>query len=147
MSFDVNGLVKEPRHRKNNSLLLLCMLGAQKLYGQLDVGNATYSFDGLRADAKAAHLRKGVIGAKRVRHGGGGGGGDALVVHPVKEEDEITANDDNGGGGNSDDGTMLETAADAALIQRRRRRRRRRRQKADDRGEGRHLRCKLESAG
>ena len=145
MSFDVNGLVKEPRHRKNNSLLLLCMLGAQKLYGQLDVGNATYSFDGLRADAKAAHLRKGVIGAKRVRHGGGGGGGDALVVHPVKEEDEITANDDNGGG-NSDDGTMLETAADAALIQRRRRRRRRR-QKADDRGEGRHLRCKLESAG
>ena len=141
MSFDVNGLVKEPRHRKNNSLLLLCMLGAQKLYGQLDVGNATYSFDGLRADAKAAHLRKGVIGAKRVRHGGG----DALVVHPVKEEDEITANDDNGGG-NSDDGTMLETAADAALIQRRRRRRRRR-QKADDRGEGRHLRCKLESAG
>ena len=143
MSFDVNELVKEPRHRKNNSLsLLLCMPGAQKLYGQLDVGNATYSFDGLRADAKAAHLRKGVIGAKRVRHGGGDGG-DALVVHPVKEEDEITANDDNGGGG-GDDGMMFETAADAALIQRRRRRRR---QKADDRGEGRHLRCKLESAG
>ena len=105
------------------------MLGAQKFYGQLDLDNATYSFDGLRADAKVAHLRKGVNGAKRVRHGGGG---DALVVHPVKEEDEITANDDNGGGGIGDDETIPETAA---LIQRRRRRRKR--QKSDDnRGEG-----------
>ena len=106
------------------------MLGAQKFYGQLDLDNATYSFDCLRADAKVAHLRKGVNGAKRVRHGGGG---DALVVHPVKEEDEITANDDNGGGGGiGDDGTIPETAA---LIQRRRRRRKR--QKSDDnRGEG-----------
>ena len=105
------------------------MLGAQKFYGQLDLDNATYSFDCLRADAKVAHLRKGVNGAKRVRHGGGG---DALVVHPVKEEDEITANDDNGGGGIGDDETIPETAA---LIQRRRRRRKR--QKSDDnRGEG-----------
>ena len=104
------------------------MLGAQKFYGQLDLDNATYSFDCLRADAKVAHLRKGVNGAKRVRHGGGG---DALVVHPVKEEDEITANDDNGGG-IGDDETIPETAA---LIQRRRRRRKR--QKSDDnRGEG-----------
>ena len=111
------------------------LLGTEKLYGQLDLGDATYSFDGVRADAKVAHLRKGDIGAKRARHSGGGGG-DALAVHPIKEEeDEITANDD-GGGVNSNNGTMLETAA---LIQRRRRRRRRRgrRQKADgDRGEG-----------
>ena len=118
-------------------------LGTEKLYGQLDLGDATYSFDGVRADAEAAHLRKGVIGgAKRaLRHSGGGG--DALAVHPIKEEeeDEITANDDDGGV-NSNNGTMLETAA---LIQRRRRRqwqrrqRRGRRQKADgdgDRGEG-----------
>ena len=105
------------------------MLGAQKFYGQLDLDNATYSFDGLRADAKVAHLRKGVNGAKRVRHGGG----DALVVHPVKEEDEITANDDNGGGGIGDDETIPETAA---LIQRRRRRRRKRQKSDYNRGEG-----------
>ena len=109
--------------------------GTEKLYGQLDLGDATYSFDGVRADAEAAHLRKGVIGgAKRARHSGGGG--DALAVHPIKEEeeeDEITANDDDGGV-NSNNGTMLETAA---LIQRRRRRQRRRKAKADgDRGEG-----------
>ena len=116
-------------------------LGTEKLYGQLDLGDATYSFDGVRADAEVAHLRKGVIGAKRARHGGGSRGGDALAVHPIKEEeDEITANDDDGGGVNSNNGTMLETAA---LIRRRRRRRQRRRrgrrQKADgdgDRGEG-----------
>ena len=110
------------------------LLGTEKLYGQLDLGDATYSFDGVRADAEVAHLRKGDIGAKRARHSGGGG--DALAVHPIKEEeDEITANDDDGGV-NSNNGTMLETAA---LIQRRRRQRRRRgrRQKADgDRGEG-----------
>ena len=77
----------------------------------------------MRADAQVALLRKGVIGAKNVRHGGGV---DALVVHPVKEEDEITANDDNG-----DDGTMPETAT---LI---RRRRRHKRQKANgSRGKG-----------
>ena len=109
------------------------LLGTEKLYGQLDLGDATYSFDGVRADAEVAHLRKGDIGAKRARHSGGG---DALAVHPIKEEeDEITANDDDGGV-NSNNGTMLETAA---LIQRRRRQRRRRgrRQKADgDRGEG-----------
>ena len=39
------------------------MLGAQKFYGQHDLDNATYSFDCLRADAKVAHLRKGVNGA------------------------------------------------------------------------------------
>ena len=55
------------------------MLGAQKFYGQLDLDNATYSFDCLRADAKVAHLRKGVNGAKRVRHGGGGDALEALA--------------------------------------------------------------------
>ena len=112
-------------------------LGTEKLYGQLDLGDATYSFDGVRADAEAAHLRKGVIGAKRARHSGGGG--DALAVHPIKEEeeeDEITANDDDGDGGggvNSNNGTMLETAA---LIQRRRRGRRQKAKADGDRGEG-----------
>ena len=114
--------------------------GTEKLYGQLDLGDATYSFDGVRADAEAAHLRKGVIGAKRaLRHSGGGG--DALAVHPIKEEeeeDEITANDDDGGV-NSNNGTMLETAALIQRRQRQRRQRRGRRQKAKadgDRGEG-----------
>ena len=112
-------------------------LGTEKLYGQLDLGDATYSFDSVRADAEVAHLRKGVIGAKRARHGGDGGGGDALAVHPIKEEeDEITANDDDGGV-NSNNGTMLETAALIRRRRRRQRRRRGRRQKADgDRGEG-----------
>ena len=158
MSFDVNGLISKPLYRKSNSLR--CCVGVQvrsydiptgteKLYGQLDFVDATYSFDGVRADAEVAHLRKGVIGgAKRALRHSGGRGGDALAVHPIKEEeeeeeeeDEITANDDDGGV-NSNNGTMLETAA---LIQRRRRRqwqrrqRRGRRQKADgdgDRGEG-----------
>ena len=124
---------------------MLCLAGAQRLYGQFDRGNAAYSFDGLRADAQVAHLRKGVIGAKRPRHRvySGGGGDDALVAHPVKEEDEITANDDddNGGGGKSNNGTMLETTA---LIQRRRRRKR---QKGDDKGEGDIYVANLSSAG
>ena len=150
MSFDVNGLTTIPQEQFP-SVLRRCtykyvpipFLGTEKLYGQLDLGDATYSFDGVRADAEAAHLRKGVIGAKRARRHSGGG--DALAVHPIKEEeeeDEITANDDDGGV-NSNNGTMLETAA---LIQRRRRQRQRqrrqrrgRRQKAKadgDRGEG-----------